>query len=62
LASGRERERGRWAGGVDWAKPGHVKELGCRKKRGKRGGWLGLKEENRVGLEKEKEKEIRGWF
>jgi hypothetical protein len=33
-----------------------------QEKKRKEGGWLGLKEENRVGLEKEKEKEIRGWF
>jgi hypothetical protein len=48
---------------VDWAKPGYTKELGCGKKR-KEGGenyWLRLKEESRVGLEREKERD-KGWF
>jgi hypothetical protein len=35
-----------------------------QEKRGKRGGdcWLGLEQEDRVGLQKEKEKEIEGGF
>jgi hypothetical protein len=34
-------ERGRRDSGVDWAKPGHAKELGCRKKEEREGGTAG---------------------